>query len=75
MQWLFDVMLKWEHNGAILMDATFETNYMKYHIFTLFVLESLVQDPKKCFDTMIHDFTIESRQYCSSITTKLFYRR
>ena len=37
MQWQFDVMLKWGNDGAILMDATFGNNHMKYHLFTLLV--------------------------------------
>ena len=37
MQWQFEAMLKWENDGAISMDATFGTNHMKYHLFTLLV--------------------------------------
>jgi hypothetical protein len=30
-----DSMLSYGHNGAIFMDATFGTNDMKFHLFTL----------------------------------------
>jgi hypothetical protein len=30
-----DSMLSYGHNGGILMDATFGTNDMKFHLFTL----------------------------------------
>jgi hypothetical protein len=30
-----DCMLSYGHNGAISMDATFGTNDMKFHLFTL----------------------------------------
>ncbi len=30
-----DSMLSYGHNGAISMDATFGTNDMKFHLFTL----------------------------------------
>jgi hypothetical protein len=32
-------MLSYDHNGAISMDATFGTNDMKFHLFTLMVLD------------------------------------
>lgn len=36
MQWQFDIMLKWGNDRAISIDATFCTNHIKYHLFTLF---------------------------------------
>ncbi len=31
----YESMLSYGHNGAIFMDATFGTNDMKFHLFTL----------------------------------------
>ena len=39
MQWQFEAMLRWAHHGAISMDATFGTNHMKFHLFTLMVFD------------------------------------
>ena len=39
MQWQFEAMLRWANNGAILMDATFGTNHMKFNLFTLMVFD------------------------------------
>ena len=32
MQWQFDVMLKWNNNRTISINATFGTNHIKYHL-------------------------------------------
>lgn len=37
--WKFDVKFKWDNDNAILMDVTFGTNHIKYHLFTLLVYD------------------------------------
>ena len=39
MQWQFEAILRWTNRGAISMDATFGTNHMKFHLFTLMVID------------------------------------
>ena len=39
MQRQFEAMLRWANHGAISMDATFGTNHMKFHLFTLMVID------------------------------------
>ena len=39
MQWQFEVMLRWANHGAISMDATFDINHIKFHLFTLMVFD------------------------------------
>lgn len=44
MQWQFDAMLRWVNDGAISMDVTFGTNYMKYHLLTLIVFDDFCHE-------------------------------
>ena len=44
MQWQFEAMLQWADHGAILMDATFGTNHMKFHLFILMEFDDFRND-------------------------------
>jgi hypothetical protein len=44
MQWQFEAMLRWANYGAISMDATFGTNHMKLHLFTLMIFDDFRND-------------------------------